>query len=186
MTDQFQKLSIAVEQSANTIIITDINGNIEYVNKKFIDISGYSFQEVLGKNPSILKTNYKSKDEYKELWDTILSGKEWNGVFCNRNKKGEIYWESATISPIKNENGDLINFLAIKEDITLTKKLENELVENQKMLSTLMSNLPGMVYRCLNDHDWTMIFVNEGVKQLTAYEADDLLYNKKNHSIRLF
>lgn len=179
MTDQFQKLSIAVEQSANSIIITDINGNIEYVNKKFIDISGYSFQEVLGKNPSILKTNYKSKDEYKELWDTILSGKEWNGVFCNRNKKGEIYWESATISPIKNENGDLINFLAIKEDITLTKKLENELIENQKMLSTLMSNLPGMVYRCLNDHDWTMIFVNEGVKQLTAYEADDLLNNKK-------
>lgn len=179
MTDQFQKLSIAVEQSANSIIITDINGNIEYVNKKFIDISGYSFQEVLGKNPRILKTNYKSKDEYKELWDTILSGKEWNGVFCNRNKKGEIYWESATISPIKNENGDLINFLAIKEDITLTKKLENELVENQKMLSTLMSNLPGLVYRCLNDHDWTMIFVNEGIKQLTAYEADDLLYNKK-------
>lgn len=179
MTDQFQKLSIAVEQSANSIIITDINGNIEYVNKKFIDISGYSFQEVLGKNPRILKTNYKSKDEYKELWDTILSGKEWNGVFCNRNKKGEIYWESATISPIKNENGELINFLAIKEDITLTKKLENELIENQKMLSTLMSNLPGLVYRCLNDHDWTMIFVNEGIKQLTAYEADDLLYNKK-------
>lgn len=179
MTDQFQKLSIAVEQSANSIIITDINGNIEYVNKKFIDISGYSFQEVLGKNPSILKTNYKSKDEYKELWDTILSGKEWNGVFCNRNKKGEIYWESATISPIKNENGELINFLAIKEDITLTKKLENELIENQKMLSTLMSNLPGLVYRCLNDHDWTMIFVNEGVKQLTAYDADDLLYNNK-------
>lgn len=179
MIDQLQKLSIAVEQSANSIIITDINGNIEYVNKKFIDISGYSFQEVLGRNPNILKTNYKSKEEYKELWETILSGKEWKGVFCNRNKNGEIYWESATISPIKNENGELINFLAIKEDITLTKKLENELVENQKMLSTLMSNLPGMVYRCLNDHDWTMIFVNEGIKQLTAYEADDLLFNKK-------
>ncbi len=179
MEKQLQKLSFAVEQSANSIIITDTKGNIEYVNKKFIDISGYSFEEVLGKNPRILKTNFKSKEEYKELWDTILSGKEWNGVFCNKNKKGEIYWESATISPIKNENGELINFLAIKEDITLTKKLENELIENQKMLTTLMSNLPGMVYRCLNDRDWTMIFVNEGGKQLTGYSVDDLINNNK-------
>lgn len=179
MEEQLQKLSFAVEQSANSIIITDIKGNIEYVNKKFIDISGYSFQEVLGKNPRLLKTNFKSKEEYKELWDTILSGKEWNGVFCNKNKSGQIYWESATISPIKNEKGDLINFLAIKEDITLTKRLENELIENQKMLSTLMSNLPGMVYRCLNDRNWTMIFVNEGGKQLTGYEIEELMNNEK-------
>ena len=141
MKKQIQKLSFAVEQSANSVIITDIKGNIEYVNKKFIDISGYTYEEVLGKNPRILKTNFRSKEEYKELWNTILSGKDWKGVFCNRNKKGEIYWESAVISPIKNKKGELINFLAIKEDITLTKKLEAELIQNQKMLSTLMSNL---------------------------------------------
>lgn len=179
MKKQIQKLSFAVEQSANSVIITDIKGNIEYVNKKFIDISGYTYEEVLGKNPRILKTNFRSKEEYKELWNTILSGKDWKGVFCNRNKNGEIYWESAVISPIKNMKGELINFLAIKEDITLTKKLEAELIQNQKMLSTLMSNLPGMVYRCLNDKDWTMIFVNEGAKELTGYECEDLINNYK-------
>lgn len=179
MEKQLQKLSFAVEQSANSVIITDIKGNIEYVNKKFVEISGYSYSEVIGKNPKILKTNYKTDAEYKELWSTILSGKEWKGIFCNKNKNGEIYWESAVISPIKNENGELINFLAIKEDITLTKKLEGELIEHQKMLTTLMSNLPGMVFRCLNDKNWTMIFVNEGAKELTGYNCDDLINNKR-------
>lgn len=179
MDKHLQRLSIAVEQSANSVVITDIKGNIEYVNKKFTEISGYSYDEIIGKNPRILKTNYKTAEEYKEIWDIILSGKEWKGIFCNKSKNGELYWESAVISPIKNNEGELINFLAIKEDITLTKMLEAKLLENQKMLSVLMSNLPGMVYRCLNDKNWTMIFANEGTKDLTGYDFRDFLNNSK-------
>ncbi|MGF1636150.1 MAG: PAS domain S-box protein [Cyclobacteriaceae bacterium] len=132
--ERLQKLSMAVEQSANTVIVTDTHGNIEYVNKKFEEVTGYSFAEVEGKSPSIMKSGNLPKEVYNNLWTTITQGKEWKGEFCNRTKSGNLFWESATIAPIKNDDGEIINFLAIKEDITMRKHMENELKTSQDHL----------------------------------------------------
>ena len=120
-------LSQAVEQSPAVIVITDINGRIQYVNKKFIEITGYSSQEVIDKNPRILNSGLLPSEFYENLWSTILSGNEWRGEFHNKKKNGEFYWESASISPIFDEAGNIEKLLAVKEDITQRKYLEEEL-----------------------------------------------------------
>jgi two-component system CheB/CheR fusion protein len=118
------KLSEAIEQSTVGTLITDLHGNIEYVNEKYSSISGYSSSELIGKTPRILKSGYHDTFFYQNLWKTIQSGNVWDGKIRNMHKKGHLYWERAVIGPIKNESGEIINFLAIKEDIT--KQVENE------------------------------------------------------------
>lgn len=127
--DVLEQLSFAVEQSPNSIVITDINGTIEYVNAKFTQITGYSKQEAIGNNPRILKSGDQTTDYYNNLWDTLKEGKEWRGEFHNKKKNGEFYWELASISPIRNTNGEITHYIAIKEDISERKKFEKELVE---------------------------------------------------------
>ena len=131
---EIQKLSVAVEQSANTIVITDIEGNIEYVNPKFTEITGYTFAEVLGQNPRILNAKMQPKSYYANLWQTITKGKIWKGEFYNKKKNGDFYWEQVTITPIKDDLGTITNFLAIKEDITARKKAEQEVEQKNKEL----------------------------------------------------
>jgi len=123
---ELRKLSFAIRQSANTVIITDINGNIEYINPKFTEITGYTADEVVGQTPRILKTGETSNESYRVLWETISSGKIWAGVFHNKKKNGELFWEKTTISPIVDELGTITNYLAIKEDITKHKEMEKE------------------------------------------------------------
>ena len=105
MEDKLHQLSQAVEQSPASIVITDLAGQIEYVNPKFIELTGYTLAEVLGKNPRVLKSGDKSPEAYRELWQTITAGKEWRGEFHNKKKSGELYWESASISPIRDGAG---------------------------------------------------------------------------------
>ncbi|MBP7735288.1 MAG: SpoIIE family protein phosphatase [Spirochaetes bacterium] len=119
--------TMAVEQSPATVVITDRNGSIEYVNPKFTSLTGYSFNEAMGNNPRILKSGDQRPEFYKDLWTTISSGKEWRGDFHNSKKNGELYWESASISPIKNDEGDITHYVAVKEDITERKRAEEEL-----------------------------------------------------------
>ncbi|MCF6155011.1 MAG: PAS domain S-box protein [Candidatus Brocadia sp.] len=140
MEEQLQKLSCAVEQSPSTVIITDTKGNIQYVNPKFTQLTGYTPEEVIGKNPRILKSGKASPDEYKELWDAITSGREWSGEIINKKKGGEFYWELMSISPIKDARGVITNFLKVAEDITEIKqadeekeKLREQLYHAQKM-----------------------------------------------------
>ena len=137
---ELRKLSRAVEQSPVSILITDTEGNIQYVNPKFESVTGYTYDEVLGKNPRILKSGDKSFDEYKLLWDTISSGKEWQGEFQNKKKNGELYWEIAKITPVFNSSGDIENYLAVKEDITERKKSEELLIEGEKKFRTLFES----------------------------------------------
>lgn len=125
----YKKLSLAVEQSPASVVITNPDGEIEYVNKRFSDVTGYSKEEVLGKNPRILKSGYQKRDFYKELWDTILSGKEWKGEFQNKKKNKELYWESALISPLVDKDGKITSFIAVKEDITDRKREQEELIK---------------------------------------------------------
>jgi PAS domain S-box-containing protein len=121
---KLRKLSTAIEQSPAIIMITGTDGKIEYVNPKFTETTDYSFKETIGKNPNFLKSGNKSKEDYKNLWKTITSGHEWHGEFSNKKKSGEIFFESAIISPIFDETGVITNFLAIKEDITEKKRDE--------------------------------------------------------------
>jgi PAS domain S-box-containing protein len=112
------KLSQAIEQSPATIIITGVKGMIEYVNPRFTQVTGYKLDEVIGRNPRFLKSGNKMQSEYYEMWKTISSGRTWRGEFCNRKKNGEIYYESAIVSPIFDENGSITNYLAVNEDVT--------------------------------------------------------------------
>lgn len=131
--ERLRKLYVAVEQSPASILITDTHGTIEYVNSHFTALTGYSFDEVVGKNPNILKTGETTRDEYQQLWETILAGGEWHGEFRNRKKNGDLYWEQALIAPIRDNNGTITHFIAIKEDVTERKQLESQLWHVQKM-----------------------------------------------------
>ncbi len=132
--EKLHQLSQAVEQSPVSIVITDTCGNIEYVNPKFADVTGYTQAEAVGKNPRILKSGEIPAEEYQQLWSTITAGKVWRGEFHNRRKNGELYWESASISPIQDRDGRIIHFLAVKEDITARKRVEAELNETNRQL----------------------------------------------------
>jgi len=128
---EVKKLSYGIEQSPVMVIITDTEGLIEYINPKFSEITGYTSDEVLGKTPRILKSGRQSEHFYKLLWDTIKSGEIWKGEMLNRKKSGETYWESALISPMKDDAGNIRNFIAIKEDITERKKAEEALIQSK-------------------------------------------------------
>ena len=130
---RLRQLSAAVEQSPASIIITDPSGKISYVNRKFSECTGYSFDEVRGKTPKILNSGHSPREMYETLWQTIRQGKEWRGEFCNRKKNGELFWESAAVSPIFDQNGEIANFLGVKEDITERRNLEAELRQAQKL-----------------------------------------------------
>ncbi len=137
--EEVRKLAQAVKQSPASIVITDTKGTIEYVNPKFTEVTGYTFEEALGQNPRILKSGKQPKSVYEELWKTITSGGEWRGEFHNRKKNGELYWEYASISPIKNERGEITHYIAVKEDITERKRMEQELMEANRRLETAMA-----------------------------------------------
>lgn len=172
--DEIVKLSVALDQSANEIIITHKNGEIEYVNRSFTRVTGYLPSEVIGRNPRVLKSGMHPPSFYKDLWKTLAKGQQWAGEFQNRKKNGELYWESATITPIRNKNGEIVRYIAIKEDITLRKKAEQSLRESEEKFRSMVSNIPGVVYRCAFDRDWTVMFITDAIENLAGYKAADL------------
>ncbi len=131
-----RKLSRAVEQSPSTVVITDTQGNIEYVNPKFTELTGYTFDEARGKRPSIVKSGQTPPEVYRDLWDTIRSGREWRGELLNRKKSGELYWERVSISPIVDSQGVITHYVAVKEDVTQRKAAE---VERERLLGEIQS-----------------------------------------------
>ncbi len=143
-----KKLSVAVKQSPSVVVITGLDGTIEYVNPKFTHLTGYSSIEVIGKNSRILQSGMVSKEVYDNLWKTVLAGQEWHGEFYNRKKNGELYWEEAVIAPIFSEEGIITNFVAVKEDITEKKKLWSELIaakekaeESDRLKTAILANI---------------------------------------------
>ena len=128
-----RRLATAVEQAAEAIVITDTDGIIQYVNPAFERITGYSRQEVLGKNPNILKSGEHDIAFYKKLWGTIAGGESWNGRFVNKKKDGTVYLEDATISPVRDPSGKIVNYVASKRDITQEVQLQKQLLQAQKM-----------------------------------------------------
>jgi PAS domain S-box-containing protein len=155
--EEIKKLSKGIEQSPVLVMITDTKGNIDYVNQKFTEVTGYKKEEVIGKNPRILKSGNKPAEEYLELWQTISAGDEWRGEFLNRKKNGELYWESASISPIRNEKGEIAFYIGVKEDITERKKMEDELLaakekaeESDRLKTAFLNNMSHEIRTPLN------------------------------------
>ena len=132
--ETIRKISAAVEQSPVTIVITDTAGTIEYVNPKFTETTGYTIAEAIGQNPRILKSGEFPPEAYKGLWNTILAGDIWRGEFHNKKKNAELYWEQASISPIRDNQGVITSFVAVKEDITDRKRVEAELLHLNETL----------------------------------------------------
>ncbi|MFK5957525.1 MAG: PAS domain S-box protein [Lutibacter sp.] len=136
-----RKLSVAIAQSANSVIIADNKAYIEYVNPKFTDITGYSLKDVKGKPLDFLNSNRHTKEFHKNIMETVTSGKIWKGEYQNNDKYGNLIWEQITITPIKDTNGEIVNYLGIKEDITNLKRSEHNLIQAQKIAKLGSYNL---------------------------------------------
>jgi len=169
-----RKLSRALEQSPASVMITSKEGRIEYVNPKFEEVSGYAASEAIGKSPSMLKSGDKSQEEYREMWRTLLAGKEWRGVFHNRRKDGSIYWESASISPLRDEHGRITHFIAVKEDITARKRAEDQLRMNATVFDTTSEGI------MVTDAENCIKTVNPAFTRITGYEAEEVIGRKPN------
>ena len=132
-TRDISLLATAIDQAAETIVVTDIDGNIIYANPSFQKTTGYQVKEALGQNPRLVKSGKHNKKFYSQLWDTITAGNVWTGKFLNRKKDGTLYREEATISPVKNSSGEIMNFVAVKRDVTREFNLEKSLFQARKM-----------------------------------------------------
>ena len=140
--EKLRQLSHVVEQSPVAVAITDVRGIITYINPKFSELTGYIYDELVGQNIRILKTDMTPVETYQDLWSSLLAGREWRGEFCNRKKDGGHYWEMASISPVANVLGEITHFVAIKEDITERKLAEEKLRE-----LSMSDELTGLVNR---------------------------------------
>ena len=161
-------LSVAVDQSPVSIIITDLQGLIRYVNPTFERTTGYSRTEMLGKNPRILSSGEKSSEDYSDLWRTLTAGKVWEGEFHNRRKDGTLFWERAVMTPIFDDKGKILQFIAIKEDITERKRNEAQL----RIAATAFETQEGM---CITDASGIILRVNQAYSAITGYKAEEVI-----------
>jgi PAS domain S-box-containing protein len=166
---ELRKYFRAIEQGGNVVVITDVDGNIEYANPKFEEGSGYALEEVLGKNPRILKSGRHDPEFYRELWETISSGQVWRGVFNNKKKDGTLYWESTTIAPVLDENNKVTNYVAIKEDVTEQRKTEEQL----RKLSQAVEQSGNTVM--ILDGRGMIEYVNSKFTEVSGYSFEEVL-----------
>lgn len=170
---QVRQLSRAVEQSPASVVITDPQGRIEYVNAKFTAVSGYRLDEVRGQTPRLLKSGHSPPESYAQLWQTITSGREWRGEFLNRRKQGELFWELASISPIVDGVGRITHFLAVKEDITEQKQALAELADSEQRFRTLFEAAPVAI--AVHGADGRFLQVNPAYAQMLGLTAAELM-----------
>ena len=177
---EIRKLSEAMQQSPDYIVITDSEGTIEYVNPAFVQNTGYSAEESIGKNPRILKSGQTPQAVYEELWGTITAGNTWKGELLNKKKNGELYWESATISPTIDQNGRIINYVAIKHDITERKAREVEIrLLNESLLKAYDATIEGWA-KALELRDMETEGHSRRVVDMTIQLAHNLGINGEN------
>jgi PAS domain S-box-containing protein len=173
-SDEARKLWRAVEHSPSSIVVTDVKGNITYVNPKFSEITGYSPEEVVGRNPRVLKSGETPPEEYKRLWEKITAGGEWHGTFHNRKKNGDLFWEAASIAPVLNEAGQITHYVAVKEDITERKRAEDALRESELRYRSLFANMQEgfaycrMIYEEGRPVDFVYLAVNSAFETITG------------------
>ncbi|MCK9210337.1 MAG: PAS domain S-box protein [Ignavibacteriaceae bacterium] len=172
-SDQFQKIITAIEQTADTVVITDQNGIIEYVNSAFLMITGYSREEVIGKTPRILKSSMHSESFYKDFWEKILAGNTYQAKFINRKRSGELYIIEKTITPVKSESGEITHFISTGRDVTEKERIEDELYKNTKILqSYIQYSIAPLV---LLDKDFNFLQVNEAYANTCQRDVSEFM-----------
>ncbi len=169
--EELRKLSRAVEQGPASVVITDLDGKIEYVNPAFTRVTGYSREEALGQNPRILKSGESPPEVYRALWDAITRGREWRGEFHNRRKDGTLYWELASISPIADADGRTTHFIAVKEDISARKESEATLAKSELYYRSLIEH--SLDLTAVLAPDGTVLFVSPSVERLLGIRPGD-------------
>ena len=165
---KLRNLGRAMEQSPSSVMITDTQGLIEYVNPKFSQISGYSREEALGQSAGMLNSGEMSADVYKNLWDTVERGEEWHGHLLNRRKDGSLFWESASISAVRDENGDVLSYIAVKEDITQQKEVEEQL----QMIETVFRTSNEAIM--IADQKGLIKTINPAFSRITGYSLEEV------------
>ncbi len=176
--ERLHRLTEAVEKGPASVVITDKNGIIEYVNRRFMEVTGYSAEEAIGQNPRILKSGSTPAALYEEMWRTLLAGRIWQGELENRRKDGSLYWEKTIIQSIPDDQGNVSCFMAINQDISETRRTVQVLRESQDKFATLVQNIPGMVYRCALDEHWTIQFMSDFIETLSGYPVADFVDNR--------
>lgn len=165
---KFYQLYIAVEQSPAATAITDTEGRIEYVNRRFLEVTGYSREELIGKTPAMIQSGMTPDHVYRELWQTLRSGRVWRGELQNRKKSGELYWEAETITPVRDDSGRIVRFVAVKEDITERKRQEEELRLLASVFQTGQATL-------ITDPEMRIERVNQAFTDITGYLPEEVI-----------
>ncbi|MBU5615446.1 PAS domain S-box protein [Geomonas azotofigens] len=174
-----RKLRLAIDQAPVTVMVTDRGGRIEYVNPHFTKVTGYSAEEVLGQNPRIMKSGWHPPEFYAEMWQTVLSGQKWRGEMRNRRKNGDLYWESASISSVTGESGEISNFVAVKEDITERKRAEEALIRSDERIRLLLESTAEAIFGM--DLLGNCTFANRACATLLGYSGTDALLGQNMH-----
>ncbi len=171
--EQLRKLSKAVEQSPVSIVITNLDGNIEYANPQACKTTGYSLEELLGKNPRVLKSGETSISDYNSLWSAISNGNSWSGIFHNKRKNGELYWESSTIVPILDEEGQPTHYMAIKEDITERKATQEALLYSEERFRQISEHSRTAIWEV--DLEGKYTYISPVAEKLMGYSPDEMI-----------
>lgn len=167
--EQERKLAWVVQQSPASILITDTKGNIEFVNRKLLELTGYQEHELIGKTPNILKSGHTTRDDYREIWQRLAHGHPWSGVFKNLRKDGSHYWATTSLLPLLDEKGEIINYIGMGEDITEKRRVDEKIAQVQKMEA--VGILAGSVAHDFNNILMTIIGNTELIR-LDAKEFD--------------
>ncbi len=170
--DSLLPISQAVEMSPITTVVTGLDGRIEYVNAAFVASTGYSKEEAIGQNPRIVSSGEQPKSVYRDMWKTISSGGTWKGLFHNKRKNGDLYWEEAIISPVRDAEGRVAHFLALKQDVSAPKAMEERL---RLQAAAMDSTLGFIVIADARAPDLPLIYTNEAFYRVTGYSAEEAI-----------
>lgn len=178
---QLRKLWKVVEQSNASIVITNLKGDIEYVNPYFTQLTGYTKEEAIGKNPRILQSGHTTPGEYERMWKLLLDGQTWHGEFQNKKKNGELFWEAATISPVRDEQGKVVSYLAIKENITDRKLTEEKLRQSEEKYRLLAEHINDVIW-VYNFNQLKFTYVSPSIFHLRGFSVEEALEERLEDS----
>ncbi|MBI3779365.1 MAG: PAS domain S-box protein [Gammaproteobacteria bacterium] len=176
---EMRKLSSVIEQTADSVVITDRNGVIQYVNPAYQAVTGYSPEEAIGNSPRLVKSGQHPPAFYQRLWETILKGEVFRERFINRKKDGSLYHEEKTITPLKNARGEITHFVSTGKDITRRVEAENENKRMQSFLDSVVENLPSMIF-VKDAKELRFVRFNRAAEELLGYSRRDML-GKNDH-----
>ncbi len=170
---KLQTLSFAVDQSPTAVLIANKAGVIEYVNDSFIRLTGYEASEVVGRNPSVLRSHHTARDQYERLWTTVLSGCEWRGEIEDRKKNGDTYWAQETITPLRDAQGEITHYLAIQQDITEQKRDKEALTESEARFRHVAEMTGEWLWE--QDSSGRYVYSSGAVRDILGFEPDDII-----------